>query len=539
MKKIFSISIVIVAAALLTLVSCQKENLENSNSAERIISGAFNSEATKTTLYSDGITPLWSVGDKIRVLGNSSYQDVTLVPNGSTPGTNEGVISSDGESFTFSTTLEGTLYAVYPASATTLTSCSDGNITFTVPSIQDGTFGSANICVASEGGENCIYFTNAAAVVEMIVATGVVGTKFAATNNIAGNMIASMGTGGTISGTTTTSLSSSTISVSDTKAPAGSKFYLAVAPVESGAVTITCNTISKSGTKNKTTKTLAKDRIYGMDLSDMTFDTDFDLTGQHGVLNGQEYVIIKAKYDGTNDSYLKWATQNLAVTASGKAKWRGTEFIIGDYFQWGASYAGYGITTAAFKNPDNLVLYDSFTNTFAGGSSDAFVLKSGESFDKTNAPFGGASYSRYTTAKSTLALTDDVANIVLGGSWRLPTGEYGQFHRMGLATYWAWDDTDKGYYVFKPGVGTSGAAASSSAITGTDDKTKALLFFPATGICETTGIKSMGNFGMYWSNTVDNLYIHSAYTLLLLNDHISIEQYEERFKGYPIRPVAD
>jgi len=547
MKKILAIAIT--AAALLSLASCQKETPESTNGDEsvragRIISGAFANYGTKTSLDIDNKTPLWKVGDRIRVLDGTAYQDVTLVANGSTPGTNEGVISVDSKSFTFSTSLAGTLYAVYPASATTMESCTDGNVTFTVPSIQDGTFGSANICVASGDGStaNTIYFSNATAVVEMTVATDVVGTKFSATNNVAGDMTVTMGSNGAIGNTTTASLSSTTISVSDTKAPTGSKFYLAVAPVDAGTVTITCNTTTKSGSIDKGTKTLAMDKIYATDLSGMTINTDFDLTGQHGILNGQEYVLIKAKYDGTNDSYLKWATQNLAVTASGKAKWKSTNYVIGDYFQWAASYGGYGITEAVFKTPENLVIYDSFTNTCAGGASNSFNFKTGKTFAEASAPYynsGSSSYTKYTGSAETLDLTDDVANIVLGGTWRMPTGgSADQFTKMRAATYWAWDATDKGYYVFKPGVGTSGAANGRGTIGTGDDKTKALLFFPAAGFGEGIYLYYADNYGHYWSGTLGSVNSY-AYSMLFYPSDVGLRVNGNRCRGISVRPVSD
>jgi len=528
MRKIFSIAIL--AVAFFTLSSCQKE-IENNNPAERIISAEFTDDGTKTTLSAT----LWLVGDKIRVFGGSSYQDITLVANGSTPGPNEGKISADSQSFTFTTTLEGPLYAVYPASATTMTSCSDGNISFTISSSQDGTFGSANICVASGNDKDNLYFSNATAVVEMTVASDVVYASLSATNTIAGEMTVEMGSSGVINSTDINSFSSNHIFVSGT--PSRGKFYMAVLPVETGAVSVTCNTSTKSGFVNKGSKTLEINKIYSMNLSGMTIATE-DLTGQFGVLNGQDYVLIKAKYDGTNYSYLKWATQNLAVTASGKAKWNGTNYVIGDYFQWGASYEGYGITEASFKTPTNLVIYDSFINTFTI-YGNSFTFKTGKTFSISSAPYSdGSKYTKYLSGNH-LELSDDVANIVLGGTWRMPTGgNGGHFSKMCSATYWAWDATDKGYYVFKPGVGTSGAANGTGAIAGTDDKTKALLFFPAAGygILEDLIMEVYG-VGNYWSRTLESP--DYAFFLCFASGNVNPWDIKTRRNGKNIRPVSE
>jgi len=113
----------------------------------------------------------------------------------------------------------------------------------------------------------------------MCVASGGVYANLAAANNIAGNMTVAMGNKGAIS-TTIPSLSSKSIFVTGT--PSGSKFYMAVAPCETVAVTITCNTSTKSGSAGKSSKTLAMNKLYAMTLSEMTIATDSDLTGTKG-----------------------------------------------------------------------------------------------------------------------------------------------------------------------------------------------------------------------------------------------------------------
>jgi len=265
-----------------------------------------------------------------------------------------------------------------------------------------------------------------------------------------------------------------------------------------------------------------------------------DSTGMRGILNGQEYVIIK----GSDGKYLKWATQNLAVTTSGKVKWNSTNYIIGDYFQWAASYAGYGITAEALKTPASLVIYDSFTSTCTGGSSDSFTFKTGKTDGfkmLSNAPYcNGTDYTKYTIAPATLALTDDVANIVLGSTWRIPKGgSTGEIKAMREATYWAWDATDKGYYVFKPGVGTSGSANGLGTIGTGDDKTNALLFLPAAGVGYSDVFQYMGAFGYYWSGTLYSDDTDQANFLHFNLSGVSYEGPNLRRYGFSVRPVSD
>ena len=261
-----------------------------------------------------------------------------------------------------------------------------------------------------------------------------------------------------------------------------------------------------------------------------------------GSLNGHDYVSIA----GT-----KWATQNLYVTVSGEKAWRGDnpttvkvpgtdkEVIVGDYFQWAASYAGYNITDDSKKIPANLLLYTSFTNTKCGDSASKFNSGS-KSFNQTNAPYGGTNYTQYasTTGTMNLGKTDDVANIILGDKWRMPTTS--EFMAMRKATYWAWDGTDCGYYVFMPGLGTSGAANSRGTFsTSTDDKSKALLFFPAAGYGSPSSLRDAGDIVFYWSSSLYSSEPTKAYYLGFNATSVTPQYYFARHYGFSVRPVSD
>jgi len=242
---------------------------------------------------------------------------------------------------------------------------------------------------------------------------------------------------------------------------------------------------------------------------------------QHGFLNGQEFVVIK----GSNDKYLKWATQNLAVTASGKAKWNGTNYQIGDYFQW-AAYDGYVTGT----KPENLVIYTSFTNDGSTGSfsgwKDGKMFQSGHSPYYSISSFSDAKYTS-TDGKTILEQSDDVANIVLGSTWRMPTGgSTGELNAMYDATTWTWNSTDKGYYVTK-----SGESLSS-------DKSNVLLFFPAAGYGTGNALDLVGDYGFYWSSMVFSNTIRAS-CLSFYSDYVNPEDSDYRYYGYPVRPVSN
>ena len=97
-------------AALAALTSCQKADLAEQNSVntngERVITAYFDNAGTKTTL--DGVTPKWTGTETIMILNGSTCDEIKP---------DEIVFSSDGKSITFTTGLEGPLYAVYPSTA--------------------------------------------------------------------------------------------------------------------------------------------------------------------------------------------------------------------------------------------------------------------------------------------------------------------------------------------------------------------------------------------------------------------------------------
>lgn len=268
------------------------------------------------------------------------------------------------------------------------------------------------------------------------------------------------------------------------------------------------------------------------------------------------YVEIPAMYNGSTTTAIKWRRQNLAITGSGKGDWKpggsstvtvpGTKdekVIIGDYFQWGASYAGYNITDEKDKKSENLLIYTDFTNTgtkdnnrfefispatnkkyqFATKDSDANNnIGISPYYDKIN-----EKYTKYnSTKKAELETSDDAARIILGGNWRMPTKD--EFAKMIAATYWAWDGTDEGYYVYAP---TSGSYA----------KADALLFFPAVGLGSSSSYNSVGSGGNYWSSTLGAATENNiAFRLVFNSKNLTVADSQgHRSYGYSIRPVSE
>lgn len=274
----------------------------------------------------------------------------------------------------------------------------------------------------------------------------------------------------------------------------------------------------------------------------------YSLFTQSSINAGASYNSVYAfsKADFVKIGNLKWALNNLAISDSGKKAWKGgnsnavkapgtdEDIVIGDYFQW-AAYAGYSGNAADADK--GLLLYTAFTNkNCCGDASNSLTLKQEKSFADASAPYYASGYTKYISSSQTvLERTDDAANIILGGNWRMPTKA--DFVSLKNATYWAWDDTDNGYYVFNPDAGHPAKAVVSS-IPLDLNKADALLFFPATGICGYEGLTTEYD-SEYWSSEVllENVTISK---LLSINSiSVSYNGTGWRRVGRPIRPVSD
>ena len=533
MKKTIILASVAIAT-LFAFSSCQKESPTNtSNEGIRVITATFDNNGTKTALDDEGTAPEWVAGDVLRVLSATAYQDVTLAAGDIT-----------GNKITFTTTLTGTLYAVYPASATTMESCGDGNITFTIPAIQDGTFASANICVAKSSttdgtNKDNLVFCNATSVLKITTPAEVVGVDVTAANKIAGNVTASFD--GSAVSLTTTALDKNYVSAVGASAPTGNVFYLAVAPVTTGSATANCYKTAMKGTAAKSSKELQRNIIYSMDLSSLTIDNS-DLTGQRGILNDHEYVVVKC-----GDKNLKWATMNVGATTL-----TGT----GDYYMWGAVEKPYsslsdkkftfysGKPSSYINNTWNAgkgfsPLNCQFTNNIEEYSTYGFGAQN--VLTKYSASKNGNSVSGTADGMTVLESCDDAATCNWGSTWRMPSGgNASEFIALYNATYWSWDDTDKGYYVYAPNPSTD--AGKSKDGEGTYNKSDALLFFPAGGMGMDLGVNSFGALGGYWTRTLNSEKPLQAHHFNFAKDsgvNTDVTSSNARSIGFLIRPVSD
>ena len=484
-----------VIATLFAFSSCQKENLQDNGSTNgvRIITAEFENNATKTTLNSDGVTPEWKAGDVIRILNATTYQDVVLVSEENPLAEGRGIIEDGKIVIAIDDEITGTLYAVYPATATSMKSCPDGEITFAIPAVQDGTFGSANICVAKGDDKDNLMFSNATAVLEFSQdspsSTGVIRVAVDAANNIAGTLTAEFDENNkaTLTATGLTSKSIFTEAASSAK----DKYYIAIAPGTTGAVGFKYYKALKEASDTKSSATLERNKIYALSIPDSGYENS--------------YVEITADYDNdpnTDPTTLKWAKVNIGATKPED---------YGHYFAW-------GYTDGCVRNSTN--------NGWVSVSD-----MTAKQFNKT---------TDFPNRSKTESTFEDAASVNWGGSWSMPTPV--QFEKMKAVTYWAWDDTDKGCYVFSPD--DTHTAGSLGNDLGDLSKANALLFFPATGLGNSDDFIYQGTYGYYWENEPNGTEpTNNAWCLYIkyISSSLGITAIGSAYKycGTSIRPVSN
>ena len=482
-------------ATLFALSSCQKESLPNNESTNgvRIITAEFENNATKTELNDDGKTPEWKLGDKIMLLNYSGQQEIEIISGSGTPSDGKAYINGTG--LTISTHLDKTLYAVYPASATTMTSCTDGNINFTIPAVQDGTFASANICVAKsmeddETNKDNLVFSNATSVLEFsqtASSTQVLRVAVTAANAIAGKLTASFGDNN--KATISTDGLTGKIIFTTAAATAQDKYYVAVAPVETGDITFNYYKAVEEKSESKTTKTLALNKIYALTIPTTTYE--------------DSYVVIGVK---------KWAKCNIgATTVAGSYA-----TCTGDYYQWGS------INT----------IYESIN---WNGSSATFTWKS----DKTS---GFADANReYKGNAATLPAAYDVVIQKIGNGWHMPTSDdfTELYNACGNSNFDATTNPTGPDFKVSKGIYWCTAYEGIAGYLFCDGNNK--LFFPAAG-CYDENFNSVGTRGCYWSSTITSNTAY-AYRMELWYGKAEYPTPKNmaslRHRGYPVRPVLD
>ena len=196
---------------------------------------------------------------------------------------------------------------------------------------------------------------------------------------------------------------------------------------------------------------------------------------------GHEYVDLGLP------SGLKWATCNIGAT---------TPEGYGDYYAWGET--------------ETKSTYDWSTYKWCNGSKTTMTKYC------TDSDYG---YNGFTDNKTTLELSDDVAHVKWGGSWRLPTKA--EFKELEENCTWTWTTQNgvKGYKVTGKTNGNS-------------------IFLPAAGCRGSSSLSGAGSVGVYWSSSLNESYSYSAWYLYFNSDDVYANGYYH-CSGQSVRAVSE
>ena len=195
-------------------------------------------------------------------------------------------------------------------------------------------------------------------------------------------------------------------------------------------------------------------------------------------------------------SGIKWASFNLG--ASDPAD-------LGDYYAWGE--------------------VDKKSRQEYNWENYKFCMGDDKSFTKycNNSEYG---YESFVDNLSTLESIDDVANVRLGGNWRIPTWQ--EVKELQQQCEWTWSELNgrNGYLV-------------ESKINGNS------IFLPACGqgqIAESVVMAGINKEGRYWSSSLSDGYPSASIVLIFNSDEVNMLSnntfyVQKRSHGLAIRPV--
>ena len=191
-----------------------------------------------------------------------------------------------------------------------------------------------------------------------------------------------------------------------------------------------------------------------------------------------------------NGKTVKWATFNLGASSPEE---------YGHYYAWGET--------------ETKEYYSWSTYKFGTSSSGPF------SKYNTNSSYGAIDN------KTVLEPEDDVAHVILGGKWRMPTDA--EWTALRTNCTWTWTTNYNG-------TGVAGRIVTSN-VEGYKDKS---IFLPAAGYRDGTYLYSAGSYGNYWSSSLNTDYPNDAWRVYFDSSRVYGYNYY-RCYGQSVRPVSE
>ena len=225
--------------------------------------------------------------------------------------------------------------------------------------------------------------------------------------------------------------------------------------------------------------------------------------GEDGVMpTFTEAVVISNGHDYVEIGGIKWATMNVGANSITDT---------GLYFAWGDPN-GY---TPEQVGPSLREGQKPF------GWND-YIYRSGTLQPGETPPANWFNKYYERDGKYVLDTTDDAANVILGGSWKMPSPN--DFKALYDATTQSWTNDYENSGV--PGL----------IFTSNEDSSKKL-FFPACGHVAEARFEYVNYKGCYWSNTLDIDYKNTAFQLIFSSDMHDWWGNEDRKFGNCVRGI--
>ncbi len=147
----------------------------------------------------------------------------------------------------------------------------------------------------------------------------------------------------------------------------------------------------------------------------------------------------------------------------------------------------------------------------------------------------------FTDALTTLVAADDAATAAFGEGWAMPTNA--EWEELYSQCYWVWTENYnnqnvRGYIVYKAkSEGDKGTKVFSD---GTPSASYSLadahIFLPAAGSYFGGGVGEAGNYGRYWSSSLDEFNTYCAWYCFFDSSDVRLVL-NSRSNGFSVRPV--
>ena len=253
--------------------------------------------------------------------------------------------------------------------------------------------------------------------------------------------------------------------------------------------------------KTVTTNEVDDENNFTLTLKDISYGTTYyrsyvkiDGVAHYGIVKTFERIIPVGDAVDLGLS-VKWASFNVGAS-------KPEEY--GDYYAWGETET---------KND-----YGWSTYKWCKGTDQTMTKYCNKSSYGNNG---------FTDTKTTLDPEDDVAHVVWGGTWRMPT----KAEQDDLRNKCTWTWYGSGNTEFN---GVAGYKVTSN-IEGYTDR---FIFLPAAGCRGGTYLYDVGYYGIYWSSSLSTDYPYYAYNLIFRSGRVNWNDYD-RCSGPSVRPVCE